>query len=298
MSMKINLRTIYIVIASVFVFGCTKEEFVPKNYPITKTLPFADYTYEGLTFRGEIAYSTVEIIDHGFIWSETGDPREVGSQSVSFGPRSGVGVFETRRDWGFKPNKTYYVRAYAKTADQTVYGNRIGFSCDGCKRPSIKSFFPMEGTWNDTITIVGENFSEQNEHNIVKFGQFRGTVIYSSRDTVRVKVPMEVTELWSSITLTFEENSAPAMNHFTLKGPIIESVTPNEAAVGTTVVIKGKYLMSVVNEVTFGGRRASLTSRSPDTIECVVPDVPSGTVTLQLVTGTYLVTTAYFKVLP
>ena len=28
------------------------------------------------------------------------------------------------------------------------------------------------------------------------------------------------------------------------------------------------------------------------------PDVPSGTVTLQLVTGTYLVTTAYFKVLP
>lgn len=292
MNKKIN----YLAVALVLMLGCTKEELTTINYPITKTVSLMVHSNEGVTFHGEIAYSTVEIIDHGFIWSETADPHEGNYQKVSLGQKTGIGVFEARSDRGFKYGKSYFVRAYAKTAEHTVYGNRIGFTSSGCKLPVIKSFFPSEATWGDTITIVGENFSDENEHNIVRFGQFRGTVVKSGRDTVMVKVPMELTELWSSIALTFEENRTPAMNWFTLKRPIIESVTPNEAPSGTTVLIKGKYLMSYANEVTFGGTKALLTNRSPEVIECVVPSRPSGSVTLQLTTGTNLTVTSFFKI--
>ena len=99
--------------------------------------------------------------------------------------------------------------------------------------------------------------------------------------------------------MTYEENATIAANQLKLKRPIIESVTPNEAQPGTKVIVRGKYLMSLLNEITFGGRKAHLTGRSPDALECVVPNIASGPVTLQLVTGTgNLWTTAPFTVLP
>src|SRR5215204_12264 len=82
--------------------------------------------------------------------------------------------------------KKYFMRAYAISEDFVVYGNTIEFISLGGKAPIVKDFFPATGTWDDTVTVVGENFSDQNRNNIVKFGEHTATVLRSSNDTLLV----------------------------------------------------------------------------------------------------------------
>ena len=293
MKKKLSLLAVTLVLA----LGCTKEEFIPKKYPIVLTVNVADITREGVSFEGQVTYSSVEIIDHGFTWSESEDPTK-SSNSVSLGSRTGIGSFDARCETGFKEGNVYNVWAYAKSSDYTVYGKPLSFVSQGSDRPLIKEFFPSEATWNETITIVGDNFSDNN-NNIVFFGSTTATVLRHSKDTLMVTVPFVLADELSIISLAFGDNNINAENPFKLKKPIIESVTPSSALPGTNVIIKGKYLMSFLNEVTLGGSDVNLTYRSENRIEWIVPNIPNGTVTLKVVTGRgNLFTTTSFTVGP
>ncbi|HEX6889350.1 MAG TPA: IPT/TIG domain-containing protein, partial [Chryseolinea sp.] len=172
-----------------FLLGCTEEETTPREYPRVSTVEAVEITSDGVTFKGEIIFSNVEIKDHGFVWSDVLGPLLSSANKISLGTKTGIGPFEARGERSLEAGKKYYMRAYAVSDEFVVYGNTIEFMSLGGKAPVVKDFFPTTGTWSDTITIVGENFSDQHRTNVVKFGQNSAAVFRSKKDTLLAIVP-------------------------------------------------------------------------------------------------------------
>jgi len=283
--MKTRLK--YIITSLVLFLGCTKEEVTPRVYPRVNTSEAFDITSEGATFRGEIIFSSVEIKDHGFIWSDGTTLLVEYSNKISLGGGAGVGVFESRCDRSLEAGKKYYVRAYAISEDFVVYGKTVEFVSLGSKAPVVKDFFPITGTWGDTITVVGENFSNENLTNKVKFGDSNGKVVRSSKDTLLVEVPNDLTTETSNVSVTLFGNGANLPTKaFTLEGPIIESISPAEGSPGSTVTLIGKFLNSSATKVYFNGIEGLVWSSTQTSVRAKSPNSLSpATVEVKVVTG-------------
>lgn len=289
----------YIFMALTFFFGCTKEEVTPRIYPRVSTIEAFDITSAGASFKGEITFSSVEIKDHGFVWSDSNSPTLGTANKISIGPGTGTGDFEIQCDRSLQEGRKYYLRAYALSEDFIVYGNTVEFVSLGGKAPVVKNFYPSIGTWSDTITLVGENFSDENRTNIVKFGDDNASVVRANKDTLFVKVPDVLTKDLTTITVSVAGNSTNIEKQFQLRAPVIESVTPDLGLSGTKVVIKGKYLLGFATEIFFGEIEAAPLSWSGTQIECLVPNMPNGAVALKVQTGTgNLFATSPFKIQP
>lgn len=276
----------HITIALLLFFGCTKEEVSPRVYPRVSTTEAFDITSGGATFKGEITFSNVEIKDHGFVWSDATGPKVNTSNKISLGARSSAGQFDVRCERSLEEGKKYYLRAYAISDDFTVYGETVEFVSLGGKAPVVKDFFPSIGTWSDSVTIVGENFSDEKRINIVKFGSATATVLRSNKDTLLVGVPFDLADDFTKITVSVAGNSSSIEDQYQLKAPIIESVTPDKALPGSKVVIKGKYLSSGGTKIFFGDTQAALLTLSSIQLECTVPNRPNGDAPLKVQTGT------------
>jgi hypothetical protein len=282
-----------------FFFGCTEEETTPREYPRVSTVEAGDITSDGVTFKGDIIFSSVEIKDHGFVWSDVLGPLVSSANKISLGSKPGTGPFEGRGDRSLEDGKKYFVRAYAISDDFVVYGNTVEFVSLGSKAPVVKDFFPATGTWSDTVTVVGENFSDQNRTNVVKFGQNTASVIRSNKDTLLAIVPGDLTSHQTKLTVSVAGNSSSIAKEFQLTAPTIQSVTPAIGLQGTKVTITGDRLLSVGTKIFFGDTEATVLNWSSKKIECLVPNRPNGEVLLKVQTGTGgLFATSPFKIQP
>ena len=268
-------------------FGCTKEEITPREYPRVSTTEVVNITKAGATFKGEIIFSNVEVKDHGFVWSDVNGPLVSNSNKVSLGSRTDIGQFEALSDRSLQDGKKYFMRAYAVSEDFVVYGNTIEFISLGSKAPVFKDFFPSLGTWNDSVTVVGENFSDQNRDNIVKFGEHTATVLRSNKDTVLVLVPFQLNSASSNLSVSIFGNVANLPSkQFTLKGPVIESISPSEGAPGSTVILTGKFFNGTSTKVYFNGIEGSLQTGTQKSVTVKAPNSMSpGPVEVKVVTG-------------
>ena len=292
-------KTFSYIAILLFFFGCTKEEITPREYPRVTSTEAADISSGGVTFKGEVTFSSVEIKDHGFVWSDVQGPLVSNANKVSLGSKAGVGQFEARCERSLEAGKKYFMRAYATSDDFVVYGNTVEFTSLGGKAPVVKDFFPTIGTWSDTVTIVGENFSDQNKDNVVKFGQNTATVFRSNQDTLLVVVPGDLTTNLTTLKVSVVGNSSSIGKEYQLRSPIINSITPGIGLQGTKVTINGQYLLSVATKVFFGDTEATVLNWSSKIIECLVPSRPNGEVLVKVQTGTgNLFATSSFKIQP
>ena len=172
-------------------------------------------------------------------------------------------------------------------SDFVVYGNTVEFISLGGKAPVFKDFFPTTGTWGDSVTIVGENFSDQNRNNTVKFGQHTAPVLQSSKDTLFVVVPYQLTTESSNLSVSIFGNVANLPSkQFTLKAPVVESISPLEGAPGSTVTITGKFFNGTFTKVYFNGIEGSLSSGTQTSVAVKAPGgLSPGTVEVKVVTG-------------
>ncbi|HMG92643.1 MAG TPA: IPT/TIG domain-containing protein [Chryseolinea sp.] len=270
-----------------FFLGCTKEEITPREFPRVTTVEAADITSDGVTFTGEIIFSNVEVKDHGFVWSDILGPLVSTANKVSLGSKSGIGQFESRCDRSLEAGKKYYVRGYAISEDFVVYGNTVEFMSLGSKAPVVKDFFPTTGTWSDTVTVVGENFSDQNRTNIVKFGQHTATVMRSNKDTLVVYVPYQLNTESSNLSVAIFGNVANLPSkQFTLKAPVIESISPSEGAPGSTVTLTGKFFNGTSTKVYFNGIEGTVQSGTQNAVAVNAPGgLSPGATEVKVVTG-------------
>src|SRR5687767_10096172 len=139
------------LIGFIVLFSCTKEEITPRRYPRVRTKGVNNITAAGARLEGEITFSSTEILDHGFIWSQHENLDLNNSEAISLGIKTGKGAFNLLVERSLDEGKVYYVKAYAKSTNYTVYGEIVEFVSLGSKAPLVTNLLPNTGTWGDTV---------------------------------------------------------------------------------------------------------------------------------------------------
>jgi hypothetical protein len=111
----------------VVLIACTEEEVTARKYPRVYTRGITNISKDGMKLQGEIFFSSVPILDHGFVWSDTGFPTITNGTKLSLGPKNEVGTFAAEAIAALQSGKTYAARAYAQSSDFTVYGDICEF---------------------------------------------------------------------------------------------------------------------------------------------------------------------------
>ena len=291
-----------IVVASIIMLfaSCTEEEVTSREFARVKTTEVTDINGTGATFHAIVPSSPVSVSDHGFLWHDQTSPLFENADRISLGPVTQLGPFEALCERGLSKGKKYYVRGYAVSDNNIIYGNVVQFISMGSKPPVLVDFNPKVASWGDTITVTGQNFSVSSTKNVVKFDASTAIFIDASSDVIRVKVPYDIQNELTSISIieaaTGHTSTVPT--NFQLLAPIINSVTPSSAPVESTVVIEGKYLGSTKRRVFFNSEEGTIVNTTLTSITCkVTPGLPSGQVTLKVITGNgNLFTTTTFEI--
>jgi IPT/TIG domain len=268
--------------------SCTEEEVTSREFTRVKTSGVTDINETGATFQAIVASSPVPVTDHGFLWHDQTSPLFENADRISLGPVSQIGPYQALCERGLSKGKKYYVRGYAVSDNNIVYGNVIEFTSRGSKPPSLSDFNPKVASWGDTIIVSGENFSVSSTKNVVKFDASTAIFIDASSNFIRVKVPYDIQNELTSISIVESGtgHTSTLSTDFRLLSPIITSVTPSSAPTETTVVIEGKYLGSTKKWVYFNAEQATIINTTQSSITCKVPPgLPSGLVTLKVITG-------------
>ncbi len=121
------MKALLLLIFAFSVCGCTEEIPIYRNYPLVKTIQVVVSSNNTVTFKGSIFGSSTAVLDHGFIWSKKRGTTFINNSIISLGSKADLGTFEKEVNQGMNPNTKYYVKAYAKSAGYTVYGEVIEF---------------------------------------------------------------------------------------------------------------------------------------------------------------------------
>jgi len=282
--MKKQLLYIVLLIILIASFAC-KKDF---DYPLIQTGEVTDIDSTGAVFHGKIInLGEEEIIDYGFVWNKTNEPKIENSYIKSLGKIITDGLYNTEINSAFIEGTKYYVRAYIKNKSSVVYGREVSFISLGSKAPSIISYTPNPATWGDTIKIIGENFSNKNEENKIKFSNFSSNPIRSSDIEIITTVPYELNNTPVDLSISVLENITIANEKFCLIKPEIHEFTPLSGTYQTTVEILGKYFHPSHTEVYFNSIKANIISISFSSISVEVPSgLPPGEVDLSVIAAT------------
>lgn len=120
-----NSRALLIV-GILFFSSCSEPEVTARPYPRVSKLEITNITNGGAAFKAEVTYASVAIIDHGFIWTLGGFPTLTNGEKASLGPKDGTGAFVFTVA-GLQVGKKYTMCAYARSNQETVYGDVVDF---------------------------------------------------------------------------------------------------------------------------------------------------------------------------
>ena len=270
--MKLNIFTTSIILL-VLLISCEKEtEF---ELPLVLTGEVTEINKEGAKFNGKISnLPDTEILEYGFVWDNVKNPTIENAQKYIVYNTPVKGTFKTLISTTLKENVNYYVRAFIRSNSSVIYGNNVSFNSKGSVAPIINTIFPKSGNLDDTILIVGENFSYKNDDNKVFFGEFPSTLIKAKQDTLWVIVPSKLNYLNSTVSVTILENKAVAPDKFNLIPPVINDFYNKSGTYGSQITIAGDNFKSNPKslKVFFAENAAKIIELNNQSMVIVVPD--------------------------
>jgi len=168
------------------------------------------------------------------------------------------------------------------------------FSCKKDNNPPaviISSFSPVGGPIGTTVTITGQNFSEQLADNAVKFGSVDAIVSAATQNELTVAVPTGAAT--GKISVTTRGVTTTSSLDFIIPDPAFTSFAPARALPGATVIISGSNFSPVanLNVVKFNNVPATVSTASTTSLSVVVPS-NSTTGKITVVVDTKTVTSA------
>jgi hypothetical protein len=272
--MKIVRTISFITISTVFL-TCTEEKVTPRAYPRVLTHPVSNITPGGATFNGEIFFTLVEVIDYGFVWSDAPSQQLGNTDYVSLGSRSNTGTFSAKIERSLEEGKTHYVRAYAQSAENTVYGPVQEFVSLGSKAPSIEDFEPKTGTWGDTIQIKGKNFSQVSGKNRVLLEDVETQIAFNSDTLLKIVVPQSFINSIGKIKVVVAGNSGEPSGFFELESALINGFKPDSANYGVPFSITGSLFSKNFTKVYFNDVEINALTVN-DSLNIITFEVPKG----------------------
>jgi hypothetical protein len=156
--------------------------------------------------------------------------------------------------------------------------------------PKITEVFPLIGTFDDEITISGENFVPDISKTSVNFGGISASVSSANESEIVVRVPMTMDSIPRCVTVISGSVSVTSIEKFILKPPVILSVSPSTLIPGQDLVITGENFnpIAINNNVYWDIYPLNIKSSGKNEIIATWPSVlPRGIFPLKLVSGGY-----------
>ncbi len=226
-------------------------------------------------FAGDIKTLGVNqnIIEYGFFWGGSLTENKLTiSQNIKAGKYNAF-INEVDLDSG----STYYVRAFIKTDNLTIYGNTEQFKGKS-DNSVIERFIPTEGFTDAEVVIKGKNFSTINSNNSVTVGGFPAQVLSSSDTALKIKIPTLFFSGDYEIGVNLPGHHKPTLSKVTFKliGGKINSFSTLSAKGGDIVSAQGEYFLQGDKLVFYAnGNLVPVTPNvlSPNLIQFTVPMV-------------------------
>ena len=270
--MRINRILIHVLLLIVL-FSCNKDnEF---EFALIQTGDVTNIDSTGATFHARISdLSNSNILEYGFVW-DTSDNPEIGySEKYVISGSPGTGIISERISTALEEGVSYNVRAYARNSKYVTYGKEVAFTSLGSGAPSIIDFYPKAGNINDTLYILGKNFSCITGNNKVLFGNHQSEVLNASQDTLVVIVPDELDTQASLINVSIFGNEAVSNESFNLVLPEISDFMDKTGTFGSQITITGNNFLSDKEslKVFFDNYQAEITNTENESLTVIVPD--------------------------
>jgi hypothetical protein len=157
--------------------------------------------------------------------------------------------------------------------------------------PVVNIISPLSGTFDDEITINGENFIPPSGTTTVSFDGIQATIVSITSSKIVVKVPLECDSIPRAISVIAGSNSIISADKFTLNPPEITAVSPATYTAGQDVIISGHNFNPAAskNEVLWDIFLLEIKSATESQIVATWPlSLPRGTMGIGVKTGGYI----------
>ncbi len=278
--------TIFVCLIAI---SCNEEEHhLLDKYPVIMTQAANNIDDSGVTVIGAVQQIGVEsIIDHGFVWS-MGELPTLNDSYHSLGELDSKKTFQARIISDLKPDKTYSVRAYAKTKNFVAYGEVVKFKSLGSSAPVIERIEPTTiNCYSDQIVIYGKNFCSSKEDITVKIDKnnvYWGGIKSVSKDSIVVSVydlDIGINRVTVSV---FGKEATTSIKTVGLEFDKIES---QQVIAGSSLTIRGKRLNNVRAVYYDGEAIAKIAKQTDSEILVDIPIIEEGPRVLRIIDTQY-----------
>lgn len=254
--------------------GCQEEEeLAVRSYPRLQTLPVSGNSNEGATFNADfLLRGEAEILAYGFVWDKKKLPTITESDRVIFQDQAEDSGFSTDIRSTLQEGEKYTVRAFVKTPEYLVYGQKVSFTSGGSNPPVITSVEPLVGTVGDTLMFKGRGFSYCVETNGVFVNNMLATAIWSTDRELKVIVPRNI-KPENIIRVNIAGSAVLFDKSFRRSSPVIHSVSSSEVTVGDTIEVVGEgfsYLKNS-NKVFIGNQACQVLDAAKKQLSVQIP---------------------------
>lgn len=153
--------------------------------------------------------------------------------------------------------------------------------------PVISGILPATATFNDPVTISGQNLQLDGLNTSVTFGNYNATVVSVNSNQIVVQVPSLMDSIPSRIYVQVGQIVVSSDDKFILLPPIIGSITPNAVEAGQEITINGMNFnpQSTLNNLFWSAYQLNPESSTSTQIITIIPVLPRGTARIKLQTG-------------
>lgn len=253
------------------IFSCKNNN--EYDYALIFTGEVTDIDSTSVTFHANISdLSKFEIVEYGFVWNTKPDPTLQVGEKYIIRNKPQIGNFTKKISTSIPGGVKNYVRAFVRTTEFISYGKQVSFTPLGGQGPIVKDFFPKTGNLNDTIMIIGDNFSSQKTQ--VKFGNNVAKIIKINQDTIIAAIPNNLNVDNAEVSVSVYGFITVAKDRYNLIAPKITDFYQKEGTYQSELTIKGENFSTSPSsiQVYFDAYKAKCIFIDNNTLKAYVPD--------------------------